>query len=112
DVLKAVDGVRNTDSWAYPGRELRVQLDPARMQRLGVTPELVAQAVRAANSSVPAGIVDLGPRRFSVQTTGGYDDIGQLRATVVRTANGLPVRGSDVAAVAWADDLHTQHDRL
>lgn len=111
DALKAVDGVRNTDSWAYPGRELRVQLDPARMQRLGVTPALVAQAVQAANSSVPAGIIDLGPRSFSVQTAGGYDDIEQLRATVVRVANGLPVRVSDVAEVTWAEALHTHLGR-
>src|SRR5687768_8956626 len=75
DVLKAVDGVRSTDTWAYPERELRVQLDPARMERLGLTPALVAQAIQAANSSMPAGVIDLDTRSFSVQTGGGYDSI-------------------------------------
>ncbi len=111
DVLKAVDGVRNTDAWAYPARELRVQLDPARMQRLGVTPQLVAQAIQAANSSIPAGVIDLGPRSFSVQTGGGYDRIEALRDTTVRAANGLPVRVGDVAEVSWAEAQHTHVGR-
>ncbi len=112
DVLKGVDGVRGTDSWAYPQRELRVQLDPARMQRLGVTPQQVGEAIRATNSSVPAGVVDLGPRSFSVQTGGGYESIEELRATVVRVANGLPVRVGDVADVFWAEAQHTHIGRF
>lgn len=112
DVLKGVDGVRGTDSWAYPKRELRVQLDPARMQRLGVTPQQVGEAIRATNSSVPAGVVDLGPRSFSVQTGGGYESIEELRATVVRVANGLPVRVGDVADVFWAEAQHTHIGRF
>jgi multidrug efflux pump subunit AcrB len=111
DVLKAVDGVRSTDSWAYPDRELRVQLDPARMERLGVTPQLIGQAIQAANSSLPAGVIDLASRSFSVQTGGGYDDIEQLRATVVRTAGGQTVRVADVADVAWAEGQHTHLGR-
>jgi multidrug efflux pump subunit AcrB len=111
DVLKPVDGVRNTDSWAYPRRELRVQLDPPRMERVRVTPGLVAQAIQATNSSLPAGVVDLDTRSFSVQTGGGYDSIEQLRATVVRTANGQTVRVADVADVSWNEAQHTHLGR-
>lgn len=112
DALKAVDGVRNAESWAYPDRELRVQLDPARMQRLGVTPQQVAQAVQAANSSVPGGVLDLATRSFSVQTGGGFDSIDELRATVVRVAGGQAVRVADVADIDWAEAQHTHIGRF
>jgi multidrug efflux pump subunit AcrB len=111
DVLKAVDGVRSTDSWAYPERELRVQLDPARMERLQVTPAQVAQAIQATNSSLPAGVVDLETRSFSVQTGGGYDSIEELRATVVRAAGSQSVRVADLADVSWNEAQHTHLGR-
>jgi len=111
DVLKAVDGVRSAASWAYPQRELHVQLDPARMERMRVTPALVAQAIQATNSSLPAGVVDLDTRSFSVQTGGGYDSIEALRATVIRTAGGQTVRVEDVADVSWNEAQHTHLGR-
>src|SRR5690606_8639320 len=112
DALKAVDGVRTTDAWAYPARELRVQLDPARMQRLNVTPQAVAQALQAANSSIPAGVIDLGSRSFSVQTGGGFDSIESVRGTVVRTAGGPAERVGGVAEAARARARHTRLGRV
>lgn len=112
DVLKAVDGVRSSDTWAYPDRELRVQLDPARMERLGVTPAQVAQALQAGNSSLPAGVVDLSTRSFSLQTNGGYRHIDAVRDTVVRAPGGAAVRVGDVAEVSWNEAQHTHVGRF
>ncbi len=35
DALKAVDGIRTSESWAIPARELRVEVDLKRMAELG-----------------------------------------------------------------------------
>jgi len=66
DALKTVDGVRTAESWAFPPRELRVQLDLQRMAELGLKPPQVIQALQSENADIPAGSLDVGTRTFSL----------------------------------------------
>ena len=68
DQLKTLDGVRTAESWAYPARELRVELDLRRMAELGLKPPQVIQALQSENADIPAGALDVGARSFSLKT--------------------------------------------
>jgi multidrug efflux pump subunit AcrB len=103
DLLKTVQGVRTAESWAFPSRELRVELDLGRMATQGVTPALVVQALQSGNANVPAGVIDLDSRSFSLQTSGGFRSLDELRDTVVKQASGHVLRVRDIAAVRWSD---------
>jgi multidrug efflux pump subunit AcrB len=103
DRLKNVDGVRTAESWAFPGRELRVQVDLRRMAELNVTPGELLDALRSENSNLPAGSLDLGPRSFTLKTSGSYESPEQVRDTVVAARAGSVTRVRDVAEVLWAD---------
>jgi multidrug efflux pump subunit AcrB len=103
DALKAVPGVRTAESWAYPPRELRVEVDLRRVAELGLTPSRIAQALESENANIPAGIVDIGPRSFTVKSTGAYADLEQVRDTVVTAVDGRVVRVRDLGTVKWAD---------
>jgi multidrug efflux pump subunit AcrB len=112
DALKGVDGVRNAETWAFPARELRVEVDLKRMSQLGVSAARVIQALQSENANVPAGFVDLGPRSFSLKTTESYTSLDQVRDTVVAAADGRIVRVRDVARVNWAEQLHSYVGRF
>ena len=112
DLLKTVPGVRGSDTWAYPRRELRVQFDPARLDRLGIAPAQLAQALQAGNSNVPAGFIDLDTRSFSLQTSGGFRTLDDVRNAVVASRNGAITRVSDVAEVRWHDQQLTHTGRF
>ena len=101
DVLKAVGGIRTAESWAYPARELRVEVDLRRMAQLRLTPGKVMQALESENANVPAGFIDIGPRTFSLKTSGSYTNLEQIRDTVVAEADGRIVRVGDIAEVRW-----------
>ncbi len=101
DALKTVDGVRTAESWAYPARELRVQVDLPRMAELGVKPAQVTQALQSENANVPGGSLDVGARTFALKTTGSYVSLEQVRDTVVAAAGERTVRVRDVAQVSW-----------
>jgi multidrug efflux pump subunit AcrB len=103
DLLKSVDGVRTAESWAFPSRELRVQLDLGRMDAHGVSAAAVVQALQSENANIPAGVLDLGSRSFSLQSTGSFHSLDQVRDTVVKQSGGEVLRVKDVASVAWAD---------
>ncbi len=101
DALKSVDGVLTAETWAYPRRELRVEVDLQRMAELRLSPFQVAAAVQGENTNIPAGTLDLGTRSFSLKTSGAYADLEQVRDTVVATLGGRAVRVRDVADVRW-----------
>jgi multidrug efflux pump subunit AcrB len=101
DALKTVDGVRTAETWAYPKRELRVEVDLKRMAELRLTPGQVIQALQSENANIPAGAIDLGPRSFSLKTSGAYASLDEVRDTVVASIGGRSVRVRDLARVSW-----------
>lgn len=101
DALKSVDGVLTSETWAYPRRELRVEVDLGRMAELRLSPFQVVAAVQGENANIPAGALDLGARSFSLKTSGAYADLDQVRDTVVAAVDGRAVRVRDVAEVRW-----------
>lgn len=103
DRLKTVDGVRTAESWAFPSRELRVEVDLRRMAELNVSPGLLVDALQSENSNVPAGVLDLGPRSFTLKTSGSYESLDEVLDTVVASRNGAITRVRDIARVFWAD---------
>ena len=111
DTLKTVDGVRTAETWAYPARELRVALDLRRMAELNLAPAQVIGAVQSENANIPAGFVDLGPRSFSLKTSGSYTSLDQVRDTVIASVDGRIVRIRDVAEVSWNSSAYSYTGR-
>jgi multidrug efflux pump subunit AcrB len=112
DRLKTVDGVRTSESWAFPERELRVALDLRRMSELNLSPNQVIAAVQSENANIPAGFVDLGARTFSLKTSGSYETLDQVRDTVIASIEGRIVRIRDVAEVSWNTGTYSYTGRF
>ncbi|HEV8445146.1 MAG TPA: efflux RND transporter permease subunit, partial [Steroidobacteraceae bacterium] len=111
DTLKTVDGVRTAETWAYPSRELRVAVDLKRMSELNLSPAQVIGAVQSENANIPAGFIDLGPRSFSLKTSGSYTSLDQVRDTVVASVDGRIVRVRDIADVSWNTSAYSYTGR-
>ncbi|HSN69991.1 MAG TPA: efflux RND transporter permease subunit [Steroidobacteraceae bacterium] len=108
ETLETVPGVREAETWAFPEPEVRVAVDLGRLAAAGVTLDQLSRAIAAENRSVPGGAVDLGQRKFNLQTTGSYADPEAIAATVIAAADGRVVRVRDVASVGWdtAEERH------
>jgi multidrug efflux pump subunit AcrB len=107
DTLKTIDGVRTSETWAYPARELRVALDLPRMAELKLSPGKVMQALQSENANIPGGTIDVGSRSFSLKTSGSYASLDEVRDTVVAVSEGRSVRVRDIAQVSWNTQEHT-----
>jgi multidrug efflux pump subunit AcrB len=100
DRLGTLPGVRTTEVFAVPEQEVRVALDLEKLSRLGLPLGQVLGALGGANVNVPGGSVDVGGRKFNVETSGDFTSLSQVRATVVGGGAGGVVRLGDVADVA------------
>ncbi len=112
DHFERLPGVLESEIWAYPERELRVELDLKRLAELNLRATQVLAAVNAANTNVPGGAVEVGARRFNIKTSGSYDSPQQVLDTVIIGDGARLVRVRDVADVRWAQGPERHLARL
>jgi multidrug efflux pump subunit AcrB len=108
DRLEVLPGVKEVETWAYPESQVRVRLDPARLERLNVPLSQLLGAIEAGAANVPGGAVEQGGRRFNVETGTHYERLSEVQQTVVAGDGARLVRLGDVADVAWgyAEETH------
>ncbi|MDP6774578.1 MAG: efflux RND transporter permease subunit [Rhodospirillales bacterium] len=85
DRLERVPGVSRSNVYGGSETQMEVVVEPARMARYGLTVPQVVSALRDANSSVSAGDVEEGKRRYIVRTEGEFTSIDQVKAILLRT---------------------------
>ncbi|MDE2436221.1 MAG: efflux RND transporter permease subunit [Sphingomonadales bacterium] len=101
-VAKRLLGIQGMAAVSREGgvdREIRVVLDPARMQSMGVTASQVNAALRSVNLDAAGGKAEIAGSRQSVRVLGNAADAFQLSQTQVNLSGGRAVRLSDIATV-------------
>jgi multidrug efflux pump subunit AcrB len=112
DQIERATGVQQAQIWGAPGAEVQVNLDLDKLAAYKISPAQVADAVRREGSDAPIGAVIAGGRRFDVQASGSYGSLDEIRATVLRAADGRVVRVGDVADVTWGNREHRHLTRF
>lgn len=97
--LRKVDGVGTVIYLGQPQREIRVEIDPTRMQAYGMSVAQLSMMLKANNVNVPSGFVTESAYDFSVRMPGKYESVEELENTVIKAFNGKVVRIKDVATV-------------
>lgn len=88
DRIETVTGVKEVKIEAYPERQVRVSLDFQRCVAQNIPPAKVLGILQQNNANVPGGDLGAATRNFSIKSSGSYEDLEELRATVVGSADG------------------------
>jgi len=103
DVVKrALQGVRGVGSVERIGgvdREIRVGLDPDRLQAVGLTALDVSRRLRGTNVDVAGGRTEIGGRDQSIRTLAGATTLAGLSSTRIALGMGGEVRLDDLGTV-------------
>ncbi len=99
--IEKVDGVRKVEIDAYPEQEVRIALEPVKMQEMGISLDDVEQAIRSNNANIPGGAVEVSDKLFNIKTSGAYDELEQIRNTVVGAYQGKIIYLKNIAEVAF-----------
>ena len=97
--LLGIEGMAAVSRAGGVDREIRVVLDPARMQSLGVTASQVNQALRSVNVDAAGGQAEIAGSRQSVRVLGNASDARALGQTDINLGAGRTIKLSDVADV-------------
>lgn len=94
-----IPGVAQVDAWGGYTREVRVELDPARVRALGLPLNQVLQAIRDANLDLPAGEIEAGRYEVTLRAPAEFSSLDDIRETVVATREGAPVTLGQIAVI-------------
>ncbi|MBW8368294.1 MAG: efflux RND transporter permease subunit [Arenimonas sp.] len=97
--LERVEGVALVQVGGGSERQIRVEVDPARLAERGLTLAQVRDAVRARNRDTSGGDLDSGKRRYLLRTVGRVRDVAALEDVVLASRGDALVRLRDVASV-------------
>ncbi|MGQ9497478.1 MAG: efflux RND transporter permease subunit [Desulfotomaculales bacterium] len=97
--LERIEGVASAYIYGGREREIRVLLDPEKMEGYGVSVPQVVQALQGANLELSGGTVQEGSKEYLVRIPGAFFDLKDIEGVVVYTAAGAPVRLLDFARV-------------
>ena len=80
-------------------REIRVELDPVKLDSYGVTAQQISAQIAATNANLGAGKISLGTGEQAIRTLGDSGTVEGLSATPLALPSGRFVRLSDLGQV-------------
>lgn len=97
--LATVPGAATPYPYGGKLRQIQVDLDLAKLQQYGLSPNDIVGAVNAQNIILPSGTMKLGPIEYSVEMNGTPETIAELNDLPVKTTNGSTLYMRDVAHI-------------
>ncbi len=97
--LLSIQGMAKVSRSGGVSREIRVILDPARMQSYGLTASQVNQQLRQVNVNAAGGRTEIAGSEQAVRVLGNAENAFQLGETRISIGNGRTIRLADVAKV-------------
>ncbi len=80
-------------------REIQIDVDPFKLDAVGLTFEDIALAVQFENVTIGAGEFTADETRRIIRTVADFKNIDQIANTIIKVTNGKPVYIRDVATV-------------
>lgn len=98
-VLSRVKGVAQVNLIGGQEKEIRVNLDQAKLEGYGLSVPEVQQAILTSNLDFPTGNVKTRNNTTIIRLSGKYKDTEELSNLVIKSKNGSQVRLGDIAFV-------------
>jgi multidrug efflux pump len=112
DRFEQIPGVLDVNITGGLEREVKVNLNPARLRYYGLGVNDVISSIRQENTTIPGGSVESGNLKYTVRIPGEFDSIEELKNVVVKTINGYPIYMHDLADVEFGYKDQTTYSRL
>ena len=106
--LLAINGVAAVQRLGGVDREIRIALDPVRLESFGVTADQVGQQLRRSNVDLPGGRAEIGGQAQTIRTLGGAESVEALANELISLPDGRAIRLRDLGDVSDTASEPTQ----
>ncbi|MHC4939989.1 MAG: efflux RND transporter permease subunit [Planctomycetota bacterium] len=101
-----IPGIAQVDTWGGFNREVRVELDPDRLRAFQIPLDTILDRIRDSNLDLPAGKIEAGRHEVSLRAPAEFQNLDELRNTVVLNREGSVVTLGQVA------EIHDTYEKL
>ena len=99
-IYAQVPGVRKVSVYGYEEQRIFIEIDNVRIARLGLEPQSIVNAITEQNVILPGGRVEAEGTTFTVEPSGDFGRIGDLRElTVTVPGMATPLYLTDIADI-------------
>ena len=110
--IEAIPAVLRVDLRGGLEREVKVEVNLAKLQYYNVSFDDVLSAIRQENVNIPGGSIDVNGVNYLVRVDGEFDDPSVVGDLVMTTVGGRPIYVRDVATVEFGFSERTSFARL
>ncbi len=97
--IESADGVGEVVIYGGRDREIKIYINPNRLQAYNLTVTDVTNAVRSQNLELPGGDLTEGAKTLGLRTMSKLTDIKDFNQIVVATKNGFPIKIKDIGRI-------------
>ncbi len=97
--IKRINGVLDAKITGGREREIKVQVDPFRLQHFGLQLQDVVNAISAENVNIPGGDVTAGDAKFLLRVPGEFEVGQEIEGVAIKRVGDRPVFVRDVARI-------------
>ena len=112
DKFEQIPGVLDVKLSGGLEREVKVNINPARLRYYNLGVNDVIDAIRNENRTIPGGSVESGNLNYTVRIPGEFSSIEELNGVVVKTKANIPIYLQDLADVSFSFKDRTSYSRL
>ncbi len=98
--FESVSGVGKVDMVGGQQREIHIELDPVRLDALGLGVNDVVNGIKSENTNTPLGRLTKGGAEYPLRIDGKPDRADQYKQMTVAQRNGRPITLTEVALVS------------
>ena len=98
--VRGVSGTEEVEIFGDPTEEIAVEIDPARLASLGLSPQALANSIQTSDAKVSAGALRSAAQSVAIEVQSELETLEQIRQIPVQTAGGQFSRLSDIAQVS------------
>ena len=101
DLFETVPGVLEANVTGALEREVKINVDPVRLNKYNLGLEDVTKTIMSENVTIPGGSMDIGDYSYSVRVPGEIKDPYKFNDLVIKASNQGPIYIKDVADVEY-----------
>jgi multidrug efflux pump subunit AcrB len=108
DQLEKVKALKNVDYWGFPEQEVEITLNIEKLAKDKIPINRVIGALQSENVNIPGGSININSKKFNIKTSGDYQDLDEIRNTIVFSSGSKIVYLKDIAEVklGYEDEKH------
>ncbi len=96
-------GVASVDVTGGHEKEIKIQIDPERMEGLGLTMQSVGAVLSAENINLAAGSIEYGDNSLTISSKLKLESIEDIRQTPIKLNSGIVVQLQDISEISETD---------